>query len=195
MFSCEVSQIFNNIFFTEHLWWLSLGNGIQNWSIRLDWKLLKLLQQSNLVPRAILKIRRKGAIGTNNKGLHQSTTEKCPCKSWDLLQKRIYYSTEHLRWRLFWKLLMPLPVHCLRKKAPSQLFDWVLNTPFCNINKPRLHHAVFLKYFFRNYRKSMNSYFSKLWITIWNDPKNSSSHKSICRINQRGIRRYYPKHR
>ena len=31
-------------FFTEHLWWLPLGNGIQNGSIRLDSKLLKLLQ-------------------------------------------------------------------------------------------------------------------------------------------------------
>ena len=43
MFSCKISQIFNNIFFTEHLQWLPVGIGIQNWSIRLDLKLLKLL--------------------------------------------------------------------------------------------------------------------------------------------------------
>ena len=36
------------------------------------------------------------------------------------------------------------------------MFDGVVNTPHCSINKNKLHHAVFLQQFFENFRKSMN---------------------------------------
>ena len=36
------------------------------------------------------------------------------------------------------------------------MFDGVVNTPHCSINKKRLHHAVFLQQLFENFRKSMN---------------------------------------
>ena len=34
-----------------------------------------------------------------------------------------------------------LPVNYFYQKSSSQLFDWVLNTPLCNIDKPRLHYT------------------------------------------------------
>ena len=41
--------------------------------------------------------------------------------------------------RTFFLLLV---VNNFRKKAPSQMFDWVLNMDLCNINKHRHRHAV-----------------------------------------------------
>ena len=37
--------------------------------------------------------------------MHQRKAEKCPCKSWDLLQERIYNSAEQLRWRFWGKIV------------------------------------------------------------------------------------------
>ena len=78
------------------------------------------------------------------------------------------------------------------------MFDWVLNTPLCNINKPRLHHAVSLEKFFGELQKideqlllkeiekleALSEIVQKIY-----DLKKTS----VAKIH-RGICRYYQKH-
>ena len=130
--------------------------------------------------------------------MHQSTTEKCPCKSSDLLQKRIYISVKHLkRFRFFRKMFNGFyPITVFAKS--SIVVVWVSSKyVFLQYYKPRLHHPVFLDYLYgipKNSSTATSQSCKKAWSTVWNAPKNSWSWKSISTINQRDTCRYYPKH-
>ena len=53
-----------------------------------------------------------------------------------------------------------------------------LYTPFCNINKPRLHHAVSLSTYLEiaeNPWTAISQSSKNAWSAVWSDAKNSSS--------------------